>query len=774
MKPDRPRIPTAALTHNAAEDKHLMDYVRVLYKRRWIALPVFLIVAVVGAVNTLRQTPIYQGRVQLLIEKDTPSVARLDQMFQTQDGWYNDDFYQTQFRILQSRSLAKKTIDTLKLWNAPRLGNGPEPKGAMSLTDLFWSAAHGAIALAKKPFGAEEPVPAPVPVQRPDETTAQSARIDEFLGGLTISPVRNSRIVEILYASSDPAFAAQAANSLARSYIEQNMELKFNASKDAADWLSERLADQRRAVEASEAALQAFKERNGTVSITDSASNIVVQRLTDMNSALTKAKTERINKEALFNQVKAVEGTGSADALPMVLSNDYIQKLKTDLSDLQRQQAQLAERYGERHVEMIKIRSAVETADAKLRAEISKVVESVKNDYMAAVSEERSLQGALDQQKGEALNLNRKGIEYGVLQRDVDSNRQIYDSLMQRTKETGISSELRTTNVRVVDQAEVPRSPILPRHSRDIMMSTFGGLILAIGIGFLFEYMDNRIKSPQELRVDLGLAFLGMVPAVSTKGTSGLISDEAPGNFTEAIKSVRTNVLFSLADEGWKSVAVTSAGPGEGKSMMSSNLSVALAQTGLKVLMIDADMRRPRVHEIFNLPQEPGLSNLLVGDCKPSEGIRRVTTIPNLWILPAGMIPPNPAELLGSKRFEEYLATLGEQFDWVVIDSPPVLAVSDASVLANIASGVVFVVGAEQTTRGAARAAIDQLHAAKARIIGAILNRASLDRNPYYYGQYYRKEYVKYYAQSTKPAASTKRTQLNAAARADSPSTGNY
>src|SRR5262249_43987004 len=321
------------------------------------------------------------------------------------------------------------------------------------------------------------------------------------------------------------------------------------------------------------------------------------------------------------------------------------------------------------------------------------VVGSVNNEYTAALSEERSLQSALDAQKGEALSLNRKGIEYSVLQREVESNRQIYDNLMQRTKETGISSELRTTNVRVVDQAEVPRSPILPRHSRDLMVSTFAGLILAVGIGFGFEYMDNRIKAPQELRVDLGLAFLGMVPAFNVKGSSGLISDEVPGNFMEAIKSVRTNVLFSMADDGWKSIAVTSAGPGEGKSMMSSNLSVALAQTGLRVLMIDADMRRPRVHEIFNLPQEPGLSNLLVGDCKPSEGIRRVGNVPNLWILPSGMIPPNPAELLGSKRFEEYLATLGEQFDWVVIDSPPVLAVSDASVLANLASGVVFVVG---------------------------------------------------------------------------------
>jgi succinoglycan biosynthesis transport protein ExoP len=746
--PVRSRRAGLAAAQPPLEDKHLADYFRVLYKRRWIALPVFLIVVVVGALNTFRQTPIYQARIQMLIEKDTPSVARLDQMFQSQEGWYNDDFYQTQYRILQSRSLAKRTIDLMKLWDVKRLGNGPEPKAALTVTGLFWTSVNAAVGLARKPFASESPAPSAAPPPPPDETAAQSGRIDEFLGGLGVTPVRNSRIVEIQYTSSDPVFAADAANSVAKAYIQQNLEVKFSASKDAADWLSERLSEQRRAVQASEAALQAYKEKNGTVSITDGASNIVVQRLTDLNGALTKAKTDRINKEALYNQLRAAEGSGALDTYPAVLGNEYIQKLKTDLADAQRQQATLAQRYADQHPEMIKARSAVQSADAKLRGELGKVVESVKNEYQAALSQETSLQSALDSQKGEALSLNRRGIEYGVLQREVESNRQIYESLMQRTKETGISSELRTTNVRVVDKAEVPRAPILPRHDRDVLLSTFGGLVLAIGLAFGFEYMDNRIKSPQELRINLGLPYLGMVPIFNGKNGI-LISDDVPASFSEAIKSVRTNVLFSSADEGGKLIAVTSAGPGEGKSVIAANLAVALAQTGLRVLLIDADMRRPRVHENLGLPQEPGLSNLLVGDCKPSESVRRSTASPNLWVLPSGMIPPNPAELLGSKRFEEYLATLLEQFEWVVIDSPPVLAVADASVVANIASGVVFVVGAEQTTRQAARAAIDQLHAVKAHIIGGVLNRATLDRNPYYYSHYYRKEYVQYYTQPT-------------------------
>ena len=306
----------------------------------------------------------------------------------------------------------------------------------------------------------------------------------------------------------------------------------------------------------------------------------------------------------------------------------------------------------------------------------------------------------------------------------------------------------------MVDTAEVPRWPILPRRQTDLTTAALSGLVLAIGLVFLFEYFDNRVKSPQELRAHLGLSFLGMVPAIDASGPS-LVSGGVPPHFAEAIRNVRTNVLFSSADEGVRTIVVTSAGPGEGKSLFSANLSVSLAQAGQRVLHVDADMRRPRVHEIFEFSQEPGLSNLLVGDCKPSEAVRKVTGIPGLAVLPAGMIPPNPAELLGSKRFDEYFATLSEHFDYVVIDSPPVLAVADASILANTASGVVFVVGADQTSRHAARAAIDQLHAVQAHVIGAVLNRVDLEHNPYYYSTYYRKEYSRSYAQA--PAVTQKR-----------------
>ena len=728
------------------DEKHLTDYLRVLYKRRWVAIPTFLVILVVGVINTYRTTPIYEAHAQILIEKDTPRVAGLNDMFTQQDGWYNDEFYQTQYRILQSRSLARKAVKTMQLGDHPaykRMISTPPPMTLAGAVGTAYSAAKTAI-LGEAPRSAPPDV-SPVPAAS-GETPQEAALVDAFLGALTVVPVRNSRLVELRFTSSEPQLAADMANALAKTYIEQNLEFKFNSSREATDWLSAQMGEQRKKVEESEAALQRYKEQHDAVAVED-RQNIVVQRLGEMNAAVTKAKTTRIEKEALYNQLKAMQTSGSIDSFPAVLANDYVQKIKGDLGDLQRQQAQLADKYGDRHPEMIKIRTAIQSTEAKLKNEIDKVVDSVKSEYESARAQEVSLAGALDSQKYEALSLNRKGIEYSVLQREAESNRQVYESLLQRTKETGISGEFKASTIRVVDAAEVPKSPFLPRRERDVSLAGLTGLLIAVGLVFFFEYLDNRIKSPQELRATLSVPFLGMVPAVPDQHQA-LITEGVPANFAESIRSIRTNVLFSSAEEGAHIVVITSAGPGEGKSVVSSNLAVSLAQAGQRVLLIDADMRRPRVHEIFDLPQEPGLSNLLVGDCKPSEAVRKWKTVQGLCVLSAGMIPPNPAELLGSKRFEEYVSTLGEHFDWVLVDSPPVLAVSDAAVVANGASGVVFVVGADQTSRQAAREAIHQLQSAHARVIGAVLNRVDLERNPYYYAHYYRKEYAKYYAKA--------------------------
>ena len=725
-------------------EAHLMDYVRKVYRHRWIAVTTFAVIVVGAAVSTFSTTPIYEGRVQLLLDPETPNVMSFKEgMDQAYAYGYEEYYYQTQYTILKSRGLARRTIESAKLWDSPEVGGGkPQAQASFSLTATVRGAVRWAVGLFYSP---------PRKAGRPDaaETARQSGIIDAFLGSVTVAPVRNSRLVDVRFTSSSPEMAAAMANTLAKEYIAQNLEYKFRATRDAAAWLTEQLAQERKKLEDSEQALQRYREKGDAVSLED-RQNIVVQRLTDLNAAYTKARTDRFEKEALYNQLKSLQNDRTAlDTFPAILSNSFIQQLKSQLADLQRQQAQMADRLGEKHPDMIKQNLAIQSTEAKLTGEIAKVVQSVRNEFLSAQAQERSLAEALDGQKTDALSLNRRGIEYGVLRREAESNKQMYELLMQRAKETGISGELKTSNIRVVDQAEIPRGPIRPNKSRDLSLGLLGGLLGGIGLALFMEYIDNRVKNPDEIKAVLGLSFLGLVPGLRDKdledGKVPLLTGSVPQNFAEAFRTVRTNVLFSSAEQGSRSVLVTSTQPQEGKTVVTANLALALAQTGQRVLLIDGDMRKPRQHELFNMTQDPGLSSLLVGKAKASDAVRK-TGMNNLWLMPAGPNPPNPAELLGSTRFKDLLKTLGEHFDWMVIDSPPVMAVTDASVIGHLTTGVVFVIGSEQVARNTARSAIEQLLGSRATILGGVLNRVNVRKNPYYYAHYYKHEYAGYYS----------------------------
>ena len=730
QSPRANRRPAATIPER--EEAHLSDYLKVLSRRRWTALTAFLLVMVAVVIATFTATPIYRARVQLLIENENPNVVSFKEVLDQEKT--TNDYYQTQYRILQSRSLARRTLDQLKLWDT----FVPKVQQAKGASGMIASAIAPVTGLFRTARPAEPP--------SADETMVQSKALDAFLANLTISPVRNSRLVELEYASPYAELASSVANGMARAYIEQSLEFKYTASRDASDWLGQRLGEQRKQVEASEGALQQYREQNDAVSM-EEKQNIVVQKLADLNGAVTKAKTDRIQKEAAYNQIRTLQGSRTAlDTIPSILSNQFVQQQKTELAELQRQQAQLSEKLGARHPDMVKVRVAIETAEARIQGEIAKGVQSLKNDYESSLAQEQSLMHALDQQKQDALTLNRKGIAYGALQRDAASNRQIFDALMQRTKETGISGELKASNIRIVDLAEVPRSPASPNKPANLILGVFGACLFSSALVFFFEYFDDRIKSPAEIKSHLGLPFLGMVPALaeSADGASPLLNKGVQPGFGEAIRTVRTNVLFSSTVDGGQSLVITSSGPGEGKTVVASNLAMALAQTGQRVLLIDADMRRPRVHEVVGLRQEPGLSNVLTGDARMSDAVREIEKT-GLSVLPAGHTPPNPAELLGSKRFEDLIATLKGQFAWVVIDTPPVMAVTDAPIVAHIADGVLFVVGSEMTSRSVAQTAVEQLVNADARLVGAVLNRVDLEHNGYYYSQYYRREYGHYY-----------------------------
>jgi polysaccharide biosynthesis transport protein len=714
------------------QDRNLVDYLRILHKRRGTVITAFLIVFVSVTVYTFTVTPQYSARVQILIENENPNVVKFEEVVDQNKATV--DYYQTQYRILQSRQLARRTLEAEQLWNHPLFAGSDN-----SWISTVRSTLAGVAARFQSAEGDRE-------AAGRFESASDSTAIDQFLRRLTVAPIRNSRLVDVSFHSPDPGLSARVANSIAKQYIAQNLEFKYVSTKEATDFLNARTAEQRKALEKSEQALQQYREKTGAVALED-RQNIVVQRLADLNAAVTRARTERIEKESVYNQIRSIQNDRTAlDTFPAILNNTFIQQLKGSLNELQREKAQLSDKLGARHPDMVKIQSAIESTELRIGVEVDKVVQALRNDFIAAQANERSLQASLNDQRAEAQELNRAAIQYGALQRDATSNQTLFSGLLERSRETGISGELKTSNIRIVDEAEVPRRPSFPDKANNLSVAFFGGLLLGVGLGFFFEYIDGRIRQPDEIRTELGLPLLGMVPAFVVSQTTGppLIGNGMPPEFSESFRAIRTNVLFASAEPGMKSIVITSTAPGEGKSVVSANLAMSLALAGQRVLLIDADMRRPKTHELFGLAQDPGLSNVMVGDAKASETVKRTLT-PNLWLLAAGKTPPNPAELLGSRRFKDFTASLNDHFDWVVIDSPPVMAVTDASVIAHNASGVVFVVGSEMISQGAAKAALEQLDAVKAKYVGGILNRVDVHRNPYYYSRHYRREYTKYY-----------------------------
>lgn len=709
-----PSAPAAPL------DSALRQAVDVLYRRRDDALIVGAVVLVISLAFTFTATPTYEASAQLLIEAEAPNVVSFEEVLEQNRTTL--EYYQTQYRLLQSRTLARRTLDAAKLWDHPHFLPRPQP----------WYSPRRAVGTVRGWVGgliggasASASTPAPA-------ATRQAQTLDAFLAGLRIVPVRNSHLVDVRYVSPDPRFAATAANALVSAYLAQSLELRTKASREASAWLTEQMALQRKAVESAELALQRYREDFDSISLHE-RQNIVIQRLADLNAALTRARTERISKETSYQRLQEIrKAGGSLESFPAVMANGLVQQLKTELASLQRQEAELSRDFGDLHPKMDAVRTGIDAAQKKLTAEINSVVQAVQNEFVAAQRDEQSLQQALDVQKGEAQLLNRRAIEYGVLERDAKATQQVFDGLVTRTKEAGISGELKTSNIHVVDDAEVPRSPSYPDRTMSLVLALAAATTFGLGFVFIVELLDNRIKSPAELKAAVPLPCLGSIPISTPTHGQLLVHNGAPAAFTEAVRLLRSNILFAAPGTAHRSVVVTSALAGEGKTLVASNLALSLAMAGQRVLLVDADMRQPRIHQLFGVPQQPGLSGVIARQTKPSAAIQK-TAVVGLWVLPAGECPANPPELLGSKAFGDMLNAFGETFEWVILDSPPVTGMADAAVIGHVATGVLFVVGSEMTTRAAARTAIEQLDAARVTYVGTVLNRLDTDGHPYYY-----------------------------------------
>jgi succinoglycan biosynthesis transport protein ExoP len=731
---------------SAAPHRDPMSYVRMLYRRRWTIAIAFVLVLTVTVLRSFTMVPVYEARVRILTESNQLNLVSVPDVIQQNRA-------DTQQAILRSRWLAKRTLEALKVpvqgaaGASAAVAPSTQKTGFMAGAEVVWGWISGAAALATAPYHwVVDPPTVVVNDLQSGETPAEAAQISAFLAGLILPPPQTG-LMEIGYRSSDPVLAARYANAITQSYIDLTIETRSTAGRDVAEWLAARLGEQRQAIESSEKALQDFREKNGIVGLAGGdAPSAIDDRLGSLNSSVVSARAEVIEKESLYKQAQSLRSDpAAAEMLSGLLQTPALQETRRALATLLQEREQAATKLGERHPQMLKLNEAIQAMQSQLRVAVDRAVQGLAADLAAAEDAAAKLERIASGEKRAAIAMNRKSTELRILERDVESNRQIYQMLAQRARETTLAEKVQPQLIRVLDPAQVPLTPVAPNKPRSLMIGALGGLLLGLMLAFAFELLDNRIKHPEEVEALLKVPFLGLVPAVpgGPEERPSLLMNGAPPHFVESIRRLRTNVLFSVAGDGPKVVVITSSGAGEGKTVVSTNLAVSLAQAGQRVMLIDADMRRPRVHHVFGKSKEPGLSNLLVGKTKLSE-VTILTTVPSLWIMPSGHHPPNAAELLGSPAFKRVLTALREHFDWVVIDSPPVMAVTDAAVAAHVADGVLFVIGAEMASHQVVRRAIEQCRVANINVVGAILNRVELEKHSYYYAPYYSPGYGSY------------------------------
>jgi exopolysaccharide transport family protein len=704
-------------------------YLAMLHKRRAIVVTCLGLSLLIAVVYNYTTRPVYQATTQILIDRDTPNVLPNKELVDLVQG--GSDYYQTQYQLLSGRTLAERSVERLGLQKSQELATGPMMSPWERVQRLF----------GRVPPSTIDPSGMPL-----------SPAVAAFRSRVQVAPVPGSRLVNLRFNAYDPSVAARAVNTLAQVYIEQSLELRFTTSTEATGWLSDRLKEQQAKVEVAEKALQEYREREGLVN-QEGRGQLVDQKLETLNAAVLEARTERITKETLYNQIGSL-GPGQVESFPLVLGSGPVQALKVELVALQKEEARLSETLGDRHPDMVRVRSQIRATEGKIRAEIKNVARAAESEYRTALAKEARLAANLESVKQEAQGSNRKAIEYGVLRRELEGNRQLYQELLTKTKQTGLETELKTTNIRIVEKAENPRAPVIPNRRRNYQMAVIVGLLLGVGLALGFEHLDNTFKTPDDIKEQLGVPFLGMVPEVDVRGGAAGARPQTPPHViknpnsavADAYRVLRTNLIFTSAQTTGRVVVVTSANPGEGKTTTVANLAAALAHNGAKVLAIDADLRRPTLYQHFGVQKTPGLTDLIVGKSTASQAIQ-TTRIDGLQILPCGYQPPNPAELLGSPMMKQVLDALRSHYDWVLIDTPPILAMADTAVLSALVEGVVLVLGAETATKPSVARAIDQVHGVGGKVIGVVLNKVNLERNSYYYSQHYGEYYRSYYAE---------------------------
>jgi len=660
----------------------LLRYWNIIKERYWIFISTFIIVGLSGFIYTFNITPVYKATTTIIIEPDFPQVANLNTLSRVSN---TDEFFQTQIKIINSRIVAEKTLDIL------------HPIINKQLED-------------------------------DEEQPSKADLIDAFIARIDIETDKNTRLVELSMKNTDPKRATEEVNTLAKTYINYNLEDRRATSKDAFLWLSEQLSILKAKVENSEMDLLKYKEAENIVSL-EKRQTLLEEQIAEANQNYIKTTTKYAELTTLLDEIKKLQNTEFAESLPRIIDNPLIQQLKQEKSKLEVEMAKVSKKYKPMHPVIVNIQSQIDNIKERLHIETEKIIKSIEIEARITEANIRTIENNSAKLKQMSMSLSKQAIQYGVLKREAESNKNMYDVLLFRLKETDISGRVTANNIRIVDEAIVSDSPVIPNTK----LYLFATLVLALGLGagfcFLAEFFDNTIKSENDIKLHLHETVLGVIPFNKNAHD---INDDSFSHFNRSYNEIKTNIRFYQKEHMLKTVQITSAQESEGKTTTVYNIGKAFAQTGSKVLMMDADLFRPKLGKILQLQDTKGVSDYFINNVPASDCIMN-TDIKNLFIMPAGLIPPNPSDLIGSSKMKELIDSVKNDYDIILIDSPPVNSTIDVSVLGSYADGIAMVIKAQNTSKQNLRKAIQGMKALNGNIIGTVITSSKyMDKFSYY------------------------------------------
>ena len=695
----------------------LRSYWRTIRKRWPFVVLSMIIATVVAFVYTYRQAKVYEASCQIIIDPAPPQVlpgSRDVVEMGTGSFWGNKEFYETQYKIIQSTNVGQRTAEKLGLQYDPDYAPALGPNHDMS-------SLGRAVA-----------------------------------GQISVKPLKDSRLAIISVTDRKPQRAALIANTIADTYIEYNLDYKLEGARSAMAWLAEQESDLKRQLEESELKLYQFKKDRNLLAVSlDDKQSMLSNNLANVNQKLTDLKISRLALESKRRMIeRARDNIMERDTLPELHDNPAVRSLRDSFITFNKEYAELSTKYGAEHPRMKALMDQMDVVRKAYEKECNETLVTFEKAYQEIVDNEKTLRAFMEQQKNEAIEVSKIEVEYRPLSRAADQNNKMYGVISTRQKEIDITGPMKTNNVRVLERAVVPGSPIRPNPIQNLMMGLLMGLGTGIALAFGIEALDNTLKTQADVEQFLGVPVLGLVPVIGgnnepNEGVGDDLRQRDLGVFldpksvaAECCRSIRTNILFMSPDRPIRTMVITSPSPQEGKTTTAVNLGVTMAEAGGRVLIIDTDMRRPRLHRSFGVGNQTGISTVIVGKATLEEAIKH-TDVPNLDVLPCGPVPPNPSELLHTDRFAAVLADCAKLYDRIVLDSPPTSAVTDPAVLGNLVDGVVLIIKAGETTRDSAMHARRQLTAAKARVVGVIVNAIDFS-NPAYGYEYYYRNYYRY------------------------------